>query len=115
MKITFYGVTKFPVLEFIKKLDVRDRAKVLACLKSIEDLGFDSPRVQFRQIRGKLWEIKIKAATSGYRIFYVSVQQDKLVLLHAYKKQSERAPVKEISIAEKRMLEVIEHESNYIN
>src|SRR6266849_2454226 len=104
MRILFYKTTKVPVHEFIKELDVRDRAKVLACLKSIEDLGFESPRVQFRQIKGKLWEIKIKAASSGYRIFYVAVQQSSLVLLHAYKKQSQKAPTKEIAIAEKRML-----------
>ncbi len=48
MKIIFYKTTKSPIQEFIKALDVRDRAKILACLKSIEVLGFDSPRVQFR-------------------------------------------------------------------
>lgn len=115
VKVLFYKATKVPVQDFIKGLDVRDRAKILACLQSVEELGFDSPRVLFRQIKGKLWEIKIKAATSGYRIFYVMVRRDKLILLHAYKKQSQKAPAKEISIAEKRMLEVISHENNYIN
>lgn len=115
MKIFFYGITKSPVREFIKKLEVQDRAKILGCLKNIEDLGFDSPRVEFRQIRGKLWEIKIKAVTNGYRIFYVAVQNEALILLHAYKKQTQKAPVKEISIAEKRMLEVIHYENDYIN
>jgi phage-related protein len=115
MKVLFYKTNKVPVQEFIKNLDVRDRAKILACLKNIEELGFNSPRVQFRQIRGKLWEIKIKAATSGYRLFYVAIQNNNLILLHAYKKQSQKAPSKEIAIAEKRMLEVINHESDYIN
>lgn len=51
----------------------------------------------------------------GFRIFYVTVQHDALVLLHAYKKQSQKAPTKEIETAEKRMLEVTSHESDYIN
>lgn len=113
MNIIFYKTTKAPVYEFIKGLNTKDRAKILACLKNIEDLGFDSPRVQFRQIKGKLWEIKIKATSSGYRIFYMTLYLDTLILLHAYKKQSQKAPSKEMMIAEKRMLEVMKHENEY--
>lgn len=83
------------------------------CLKSVEELGFDCPRVQFRQIRGKLWEIKIKTAHAGYRIFYVTIKQSLMILLHIYKKQSQKAPIKEIEVAEKRMLEVLENEELY--
>jgi phage-related protein len=67
--------------------------------------------VQFRQIKGKLWEIKILASKSSYRIFYVTVQKDCLFLLHAYKKQSQKTPQKEIIIAEKRMNEVLQNET----
>lgn len=83
---------------------------VLACFKSIEDLGFDCPRVQFRQIKGKLWEIKL----SRYRVFYAIIKREVLMLLHAYKKQSQKAPNKEINVADKRLLEV-QNESSYIN
>ena len=114
MRIIFYKNTKVPVRDFIDLLEKRDQAKILACLKSIEDLGFDSPRVQFRQIRGKLWEIKIHTAGAGYRFFYVSLHRDTLVLLHAYKKQAQKAPNREIVIAEKRLLEVLKNESHYI-
>lgn len=114
MRIVFYKATRIPVRDFIDAMRKQDQAKVLACLKSIEDLGFDSPRVQFRQIRGKLWEIKVYASSTGYRFFYVSLHGDVLVLLHAYKKQSQKAPNKEIAIAEKRLLEVLKNESYYI-
>jgi phage-related protein len=114
MRIVFYKSTRIPVRDFIDTMGKQDQAKVLACLKNIEDLGFDSPRVQFRQIRGKLWEIKIHASGGGYRFFYVSLHSDVLVLLHAYKKQSQKAPNKEIGIAEKRLLEVLKNESYYI-
>lgn len=115
MNISFYKANKSPVVEFIKSLDAKDRAIVLACLKSVEELGLDSPRVAFRQIKGKLWEIKIKATATGYRIFYVVVQKNSLVLLHAYKKKTQKTPIKELVVAEKRMLEVMTHESTYIN
>lgn len=114
MNILFYGKKKYPVLEFIETLNPKDKAKVLACLKSIEELGFDSPRVAFRQIFGKLWEVKIKTSSGQLRIFYVTLKLNKIVLLHAYSKKSQKAPLKEISIAEKRLMEVIKDESFYI-
>ena len=92
MRIVFYTtINKCPVQDFIKKLEVKDRAKILACLKSVEELGFECPRVQFRQIKQKLWEIKIKGADTGYRIFYIGIRNNSLVLLHAYKKQSQKS------------------------
>jgi phage-related protein len=118
MNIVFYvkeNSNKCPVKEFIEKLQTKDRAKVLACLKNIEELGFDCPRVEFRQIRGQLWEIKIRSTSAGYRIFYVSLQTNTntMVLLHAYKKQSQKAPKKEIDTAEQRMFEVLDNEKDY--
>lgn len=113
MKINFYGIRKRPVVDFIESQIPKDQAKILACLKSVEELGFDCPRVEFRQITSKLWEIKIATASAGYRIFYVTLKRDILVLLHAYKKQSQKAPKKEIAIAEKRLMEVLNNESFY--
>ncbi len=114
MRIVFYGVKRKPVVDFIERLASKDQAKVLACLKNIEDLGFDCPRVEFRQISGKLWEIKIQTSSAGYRIFYVTIKGNILVLLHAYKKQSQKAPKKEIEIADKRLMEVLNNESFYL-
>ncbi len=51
MRVYFYTKTngKSPVLDYIDELNVKDKAKLLACLKSIEEMGFDSLRVEFRQ------------------------------------------------------------------
>lgn len=114
MRIIFYKPSKSsPVSDFIKKLQSKDRLRILGCLKNIEELGFDCPRVQFRQIKGKLWEIKINTVSAGYRIFYVTIKQSVMILLHAYKKQSRKTPKKEIEMAERRMLEVINNEELY--
>ena len=115
MRVVFYSKARGekPAYDFIKKLSVKDRARILACLKSIEELGFECPRVQFRQIRGALWEIKIKTHSGGYRLFYVTACSETIVLLHGYKKQSQKAPRKEIEKAEKRMMEVLNNESYY--
>lgn len=115
MRITFYKATRIPVLDFIATIEKREQAKVLGCLKSIEDLGFTSPRAQHRQINGKLWKIKINAHSASYRFFYVALQQNTLVILHAYKKKSQKAPNKDILIAEKRLSEVLNNEGYYTN
>jgi phage-related protein len=113
MKVIFYTKSqgRSPVYDFLKKLQPEDRLRILACLKNIEELGFYSPRVQFRQIKGKLWEVKIQTVNAGYRIFYVTISSNDMVLLHAYQKQSQKAPIKEIAIAEKRMAEVLANET----
>lgn len=56
-----------------------------------------------RQLKGKLWEVKVSMS----RIFYVMVTGPEVVLLHAYKKQGQKAPLKEIETAERRIEEVL--------
>ena len=104
---------KSPILDFIDELNFKDQTKLLGCLESIKEMGFDSSRVDFRQIENKLWEIKVKLSSGGYRIFYVTLAKKRMVLLHVYKKQSQKAPKKEIEIALKRMEEVETNEEKY--
>ena len=75
----------------------------MEALEQIEQHGFDAVRVQFRQIEGKLWEIKI----SSHRVFYVMIESEEMILLHSYKKQSQKLPKKEKEIAIKRMKEIL--------
>jgi len=109
MRVHFYGKAsgRSPVEEFISKLPKADQARLLEAILSIEEFGLSCPRVQFKPIRGKLWEIKIKAPGGGYRFFYVLVESDLMVILLAFKKKTQKAPQREIELAEKRMKEVI--------
>ncbi len=88
MKIQFFTnhSGRAPFYEFIGKLNAKTRARVLGCLKSISELGFMTPRANFRQIKGPLWEIKIRAADNSIRIFYAVLDRQKIMLLHAYLK-----------------------------
>ena len=92
-----------PVREFINALDKRERAKVDAAFTRIGQFGLAESGVQTRPIGGKLWEIKVSAT----RVFYLLATRQVMVLLHAYKKQSQKAPGREIAIAEARMKEVL--------
>lgn len=105
MRVIFYTTHsgRSPVLDYIDNLVIQEKARVLAALSDIEEHGLDAIRVLFRQIEGKLWEVKI----SAHRIFYVVLRSSEMVLLHAYKKQGQKMPLKERDVALKRMREVL--------
>lgn len=91
------------MLEYIQNLAKPERARVLEALEQVERRGLDAVRVEFRQIDGKLWEIKI----GSHRVFYVMIDREEMFLLHAYKKQGQKLPVKERDIAIRRMKELL--------
>ena len=105
VRVTFYTTAsgRSPVVDYVQDLGKPERAKLLQALDEIENHGFEAIKVQFRQIEGKLWELK----TSSHRLFYVVVGKEEAVLLHAYRKQSQKMPLKEREIALKRMKEVL--------
>lgn len=104
MKIRFYltAAGANPVVKYLDGLDGKDATEVFASLRYIEIHGLDGS-VVCRPISGKLWELKV----SQQRVFYVVVSGPEVVLLHAYKKQGQKAPRGEIEVALKRMKEVL--------
>ncbi len=92
----------------IADLPKADRARFADVFEGVEKYGLGCPRVQFRQLRGKLWEIKFNSASGGYRIAYVVVETDTMVWLHAFKKKTQKTPTEDLELAEKRMKEVLE-------
>jgi len=103
MVVTFYETARGdrPVEEYLDALPAKEAAKALDVLAAIEVHGLAAAATH--HIRGKLWELK----TPANRIFYVLVSGPEVVLLHAYKKQRQKAPVKEIETAARRMEEVL--------
>lgn len=97
-----------PVVDELDRLPKEASAHAYQLLEEIEEKGFDAPRLVFRHIDGKLWEIKMNLPmTSGYRIFYFTVQGDTVLLLHAYAKKSQKAPKHQIDTALERMSDAI--------
>jgi phage-related protein len=109
MKVTFYQTSsgRVPVREFIDSLSIQDQAKFWAVYKFIQENGLDCPNVQFRQLKGKLWEIKFSSVGVGYRIAYVLIERDLMVWLHAFKKKTQQTPKNDLDMAVKRMKEVL--------
>jgi phage-related protein len=92
-----------PVADYINRLSRADQAVVAAALVEIAEGGFAARGVTFRQIADKLWEVRI----GPHRVFYVLLRSEEMLLLHAYRKQSQKAPPRHLEIARRRMLEVL--------
>lgn len=93
--------------DFIRDLPKSDQARFADIFRGIKEHGLDCPRVIFKTLRGKLWEIKFQSKGGGYRIAYVIIEKERMVWLHAFKKTTQKTPVADLTLAEKRMLEVL--------
>jgi phage-related protein len=93
-----------PVEAYLDALAVAERARIAAMLEDIALSDSIGAAVVARHIEGKLWEIKL----SRHRIFYVVLTGPVMVLLHAYKKQGQRAPKRELAVARARMKEILD-------
>jgi phage-related protein len=100
---------KAPVEKYIDDIDNREeRSEILSTLKGVQEYGSDAIGVEFRQIEGKLWELKIRTHGNQHRIFYVVLKGNELILLHAYLKKTPKAPANEIETAKQRMKQLLE-------
>ena len=88
-----------PVKKYLEKVSAIEQARAIAAFDDLAANGISGSSVILRQIEGKLWEIKV----SSQRVFYVLLAGPEVVLLHAYKKEGQKAPKKEIRTAKKRM------------
>lgn len=109
VKVAFYQ-TQFgrsPVQDFISGLGKSDQARFADVFEGIEKYGVNCPRAKFRQLKGKLWEIKFNSPGGGYRVAYVIVaNRNTMIWLHAFKKTTQKTPAGDLQIAEQRMKEV---------
>jgi phage-related protein len=105
MRLRYYTTARGvrPVADYINGLSRADQAVVAAALLEIAERGLAARGVTHRQIAGKLWELRI----GPHRIFYVLLRTEEMLLLHVYRKQSQKAPPRHLEIARRRMLEVL--------
>ena len=109
MKIYFYQTKSgnSPIKQFIDKLPNEDQARFLEVIDEIENHGLSAIRVIFKPIESKLWEIKFHSTRTGFRIFYVLVEKDLMVWLHAFSKKTQKTRRNDIEIARRRLKEVL--------
>jgi phage-related protein len=93
--------------DFIRGLTEADQAKFYEVWEGIEANGLEFEGVEFKHLKGKLWEIKFRAPGGGYRVAYAVVNADEMAWLHAFKKTSQKTRHMDLSVAIKRMKDIL--------
>lgn len=93
-----------PVLEYIDELPMKEQVKVRNVIRLLEEFGPELRMPHAKQIESKLWELR----PGGSRLFYFLYFEKKFVILHGYKKETQKTPKQEIVVAMKRMKDLIE-------
>ena len=84
------------ILDFIDDLPKNERLELYDIRREIRENGIDAfEKLNTRQLRGKLWEIK----SSQNRIMYVIINRDEVAFLHICKKQKGKAEKQELEKA----------------
>ena len=81
-------------------LSLAESAEGYLILEELEIRGLDFlESIETRQIENKLWEIKFRRHN---RIFYILLDRDNIYLLHACKKQKDKAEQQDLNKARAR-------------
>lgn len=106
-KVKFFQTARgdYPVKEFIEELDYNTKARVNLSIRLLIDYGPFLKPPDIKKLKNKLYELRITGKIS-IRIFY-TIYAGEYYLLHAFKKKTQKTPVKELKIALDRIKNVI--------
>jgi len=91
-----------PVIDFLGKLQIRERAKVAKWIEMLETQGPDLPRPYADIIKGKIRELRIGFGTNEYRFLYF-FRGKKIIITHGFIKKTDKVPVEDIEMADRIM------------
>lgn len=94
-----------PVEDFVDSLPESEQAKVYNSLRLLREFGVQIGMPHARPLRGHspLWELR----PFPNRLIYFAYRGRRLIVLHGFRKQSNKTPRQEIEIAERRMEEFL--------
>ncbi|MFA6305052.1 MAG: type II toxin-antitoxin system RelE/ParE family toxin [Patescibacteria group bacterium] len=90
---------EMPVLLYLNKIGEKDRSKVYKYFDYLREQGGYLDEPYARHILNKIRELRIDFFRNRHRIFYFIAINKTIILLHAFRKKSEKTPTKEIQIA----------------
>lgn len=100
-EVTFYTSESHdnPVAKFLEELENREHTKILRIIQYIREYGLQSVLPHVKKLTGSpLWEIRILGRDS-IRVLYVVPHEYTVLLLHGFRKKTQKTPKKEIAIA----------------
>ena len=99
-----------PVKEWIKGLDKKLRLKIYRTFELLEQFNLNLKAPYVKPLEDKLYELRIKDQKGIYRVIYFAYTGREFIMLNGFIKKTQKTPKKEIELAKKRMMEVLENE-----
>lgn len=104
-----------PILEFLAELNPKERAKVIREIDLLAEFGPGLIFPHSRKIEGepnnRLWELRPQLGTNAFRILYTRGKaegKETFMLLHAFRKKTNKTPEKELARARNRLTAYLE-------
>lgn len=101
----FHPAVKLILREFPEDIR-REIGKAIFELQKGEKLSMPLSR-PMPDIGSSVREIRVKDRSGAYRVFYVTVADDKVYVFHAFKKTTQATPKREVELGKKRLREIL--------
>jgi phage-related protein len=103
--VVFYRASRgcSPIVEYLNALPVAEQAAAEETFCLLREFGISLGMPHAKPINGKLWELR----PGANRFFCFAYVGRRFVMLHAYRKQSQKTPPQELALAERRLAEVL--------
>lgn len=104
--ISYYGDLQTTIEEFPAGL----LARFVYLTERMLEFGPNLGMPHTRSFGKGLFELRLKSKEGFGRVFFFTMVERKIVMLHAFVKKSAKTPTNEMAIARKRMKEVMSHD-----
>lgn len=103
LSVRFFALAsgREPVREFLQNLDAADRRAVGVDIKTVQ-LGWPLGMPLVRKMGDHLWEVRSTLAVGIVRVLF-TVENQHMILLHAFIKKSQKTPENELQTAVSRL------------
>ena len=83
------------------------RARLVRISELIQSVGLSNVKEpHVRHVRGPLWEIRLKGKAGIARALYITAREQRVVIVRAFVKKTEKTPTSEIDLALQRAKDV---------
>lgn len=100
-----------PVEEFIEKFDDKTKGKILSRIEYLVEHWHEIRRPYADKIEGALYELRVDFAWNNVRVIYAYALKDYIILLHGFRKKTDRIRQSDKTIARNRLADF---ETRYI-
>lgn len=102
-----------PVEEFLLRLDMKMRAKLVGLLHILQEKGCSLREPYSKHLSDGIFEIRARVGTDITRILYFFYCDGTIIVTNGFIKKTQLTPLKEIKLAKQRRKEYLERKRSY--